>query len=94
MIKSLLNENKHQDFELQGYQAAGMSHLTRVVNVLTEWGYCQLVKIRTNPAPCLKITIKRTEDFQEKFDDFAKIIEAKRAEYHAKKEAEAKEVED
>ena len=90
MIKALLNENKHQDFQLLGYQAAGMSHLTRVVNILTEWGYVQLVKIRTNPAPCLKITIKRTDDFQEKFDDFAKIIDAKRAEYLAKKEAEEK----
>lgn len=90
MIKALLNENKHQDFQLLGYQASGMSHLTRVVNILTEWGYVQLVKIRTNPAPCLKITIKRTENFQEKFDDFAKIIDAKRAEYLAKKGAEEK----
>lgn len=51
-----------------------------MVNVLTSWGYVNVQKIKTRPDPFLKIVVKRTPDFQEKFDTFAKALEEKRQE--------------
>ena len=80
IVKSILNENKHETLELMGYRDTGMAKLTQVVNVLTSWGYVSVSKIKTRPDPALKIVIKRTDDFQEKFDAFAKILSDKREE--------------
>ena len=80
IVKNILNENKHETLELMGYRDSGMAKLTQVVNVLTSWGYVAVSKIKTRPDPALKIIIRRTEDFQEKFDAFAKVLTEKREE--------------
>jgi len=69
-----------------------MDRLTQVVNVLSNWGYISVIRIKTQPVPCLKITVKRSTDFQEKFDEFAATLQVKREErdrLKAEKEAEA-----
>ena len=80
IVKNVLNENKHETVELIGYRDGAMAKLTQVVNVLTSWGYVCVCKIKTRPDPALKIVIKRSADFQEKFDAFAKILSDKREE--------------
>ena len=75
--------------ELHGFGDIGMSKLTQVVNVLTNWGYVQVVKIKTTVDPALKIQIKRTAEFQEKYDSFAKALEERREERTRLKEEEA-----
>ena len=80
IVKNILNENKHENLELLGYRDNGMAKLTQVVNVLTSWGYVNVVKIKTRPDPALKIIVRRAADFQEKFDAFAKVLELKRLE--------------
>ena len=80
IVKNILNENKHETLELVGYRDSGMAKLTQVVNVLTSWGYVAVNKIKTRPDPALKIIIRRTDDFQEKFDAFAKVLSEKREE--------------
>ena len=76
--------------ELHGFGDIGMSKLTQVVNVLTNWGYVQVVKIKTTVDPALKIQIKRTSEFQEKYDSFAKALEERREERTRLKEEAAK----
>ena len=76
--------------ELHGFGDIGMSKLTQVVNVLTNWGYVQVVKIKTTVDPALKIQIKRTSEFQEKYDSFAKALEERREERNRLKEEAAK----
>ena len=76
--------------ELHGFGDIGMSKLTQVVNVLTNWGYVQVVKIKTTVDPALKIQIKRTAEFQEKYDSFAKALEERREERNRLKEEAAK----
>ena len=76
--------------ELHGFGDIGMSKLTQVVNVLTNWGYVQVVKIKTTVDPALKIQVKRTAEFQEKYDAFAKALEERREEKTRLKEEAAK----
>ena len=71
---------------MHGFGDIGMSKLTQVVNVLTNWGYVQVVKIKTTVDPALKIQIKRTAEFQEKYDSFAKALEERREERNRLKE--------
>ena len=59
----MLNLNKHEVLELQGFGHTGMAKLTQVINILSTWGYIGVVKIKTRPDPCLKITVKRSENF-------------------------------
>ena len=67
-----------------------MSKLTQVVNVLTNWDYVHVVRIKTTVDPALKIQIKKTPVFQEKYDAFAKSLQERREERaKAKEEAEA-----
>jgi hypothetical protein len=80
IIKNALNVNKHETFELFGYEETGMAKLTQCVNVLTSWGYATVTKIKTRPDPSLKIVVKRTSDFQAKYDSFAAALAAKREE--------------
>ena len=54
-----------------------MARLTQVVNILSGWGYISVIRIKTKPDPCLKITVKRTADFQKNFDEFATKMEVK-----------------
>ena len=65
---------------LIGYQDRGMAKLTQVVNVLSTWGYISVVKIKTKAEPALKITIKRSADFQKNFDSFAEALQKRREE--------------
>ena len=74
---------------MHGFGDIGMSKLTQVVNVLTNWGYVQVVKIKTTVDPALKIQVKRTPEFQEKYDAFAKALEERREERTRLKEEEA-----
>ena len=74
IVKNVLNLNKHETLILQGFRPEGMAKLTQVVNVLSTWGYIQVVRIKTRPDPGLKITVKRTADFQKNFDDFSAQI--------------------
>ena len=67
----MLNQGRHESLELLGYRDTGMAKLTQVVNVLSTWGYICVTRIKTRPDPALKITVKRTADFQKNYDDFA-----------------------
>jgi hypothetical protein len=90
----VLNVNKHETLDLQGFGHTGMAKLTQVINILSTWGYIAVSKIKTRPDPCLKITVKRSDDFQKKFDDFAKVLEERREErarLQEQKKAEAEE---
>ena len=88
IVKNVLNENRHETIELLGFEEQGLSKLTQVVNVLTSWGYATVVKIKTRPDPSLKIIVKRTADFQDKFDAFNAALAARREERRKKAEAE------
>ena len=55
-----------------------MAKLTQVVNVLSTWGYICVTRIKTRPDPALKITVKRTADFQKNYDDFAQQLQQRR----------------
>ena len=71
IVKNVLNLDKHETLILQGFRPEGMAKLTQVVNVLSTWGYITVVRIKSRPDPGLKITVKRTAEFQKNFDDFA-----------------------
>lgn len=73
-----------------GYEESGMAKLTQVTNVLTSWGYATVTKIKTRPDPGLKIIIKRTADFQAKYDAFAAVL-AERREQRLKTKEKAEE---
>ena len=77
---------------MHGFGDIGMSKLTQVVNVLTNWGYVQVVKIKTTVDPALKIQVKRTPEFQEKYDAFAQALQERRDERDRLKEEAAKAV--
>ena len=69
--------------------------------MLSTWGYISVVKIKTRADPALKITIKKSSEFQKHFDDFALILQQRReerdrlkAEKAATKAAEAKAAEE
>ena len=75
-----------------------MAKLTQVVNVLSNWGYISVIRIKTRPDPCLKIVVKKTAEFQKNFDEFAVQLQKRRderdklkAEKLAETEAEAEE---
>ena len=89
IVKNVFAQDRHEVLELHGFGDIGMSKLTQVVNVLTNWGYVQVVKIKTTVDPALKIQLKRTADFQEKYDTFAKALEERRDERNRLKEEEA-----
>ena len=57
-----------------------MARLTQVVNVLSNWGYIRVMRIKTSPDPCLKIFVKRSDDFQKLYDEFAAQLQARREE--------------
>ena len=40
-----------------------MARLTQVVNVLSNWGYISVSRIKTSPNPSLKIIVKRSDNF-------------------------------
>mmetsp|Transcript_7360 Transcript_7360/g.10421 ORF Transcript_7360/g.10421 Transcript_7360/m.10421 type:complete len:164 (-) Transcript_7360:181-672(-) len=80
IVKSVLNLDKHEEIELHGYGQGGMARLTQVVNILSNWGYIHVLKIKTRSDPGLKIVVKRTTDFQKNFDDFALKLQEKREE--------------
>lgn len=89
IVKNVFAQDRHEVLELHGFGDIGMSKLTQVVNVLTNWGYVQVVKIKTTVDPALKIQVKRTPEFQEKYDAFAKALEERREERTRLKEEEA-----
>lgn len=55
IVKNVFAQDRHEVLELHGFGDIGMSKLTQVVNVLTNWGYVQVVKIKTTVDPALKI---------------------------------------
>ena len=90
IIKNVLNLDKHEDLELHAFGNQSMARLTQVVNVLSTWGYIRVVRIKTRPDPCLKISVKRSADFQKLYDEFAAQLQARKEERdRLKAEAEA-----
>ena len=71
IVKNVFAQDRHEVLELHGFGDIGMSKLTQVINVLTNWDYVHVVKIKTTVDPALKIQIKKTSVFQEKYDAFA-----------------------
>ena len=80
IVKNVLNLNKHETLILQGFRPEGMAKLTQVVNVLSNWGYICVVRIKTRPDPALKITVKRSTDFQKNYDEFSAQLQQRREE--------------
>jgi len=80
IVKNVLNLDKHEDLELHSKGQQGMAKLTQVVNILSQWGYIAVKKIKTRSEPALKITVKRTDDFQKNFDEFALVLQKRREE--------------
>ena len=94
IVKNVFAQDRHEVLELHGFGDTGMSKLTQVVNVLTTWDYVHVVRIKTTVDPALKIQIKKTPVFQEKYDAFAKSLQERREERaRAKEEAEANKAE-
>ena len=69
--------------------------MTQVVNVLSTWGYINVVKIKTKSEPALKITVKPSADFQKNFDSFNEELQRRREERDRKRaeEKQAREAE-
>ncbi len=76
----MLNMGRHEELELIGFGTQGMAKLTQVVNVLSTWGYIQVVRIKTKADPSLKIVVKKGADFQKNFDEFAAELLKRREE--------------
>ena len=86
IVKNVFAQDRHDVLELHGFGDIGMSKLTQVVNVLTNWDYVHVVKIKTTVDPALKIQIKKTSVFQEKYDAFAQSLQERREERAKAKE--------
>ena len=93
LVKNLFNKNLHETIELHGYGDKGIVKLTNVMRALINYRYCEIVRIKTGTAPgaVLKISFKKSADFQTLYDAFALQMvqrrEAREAEEAAKKEA-------
>ena len=57
-----------------------MARLTQCVNVLATWGYITVMRIKTRPEPALTITVKRGNDFQKNYDEFAAVQKTRKEE--------------
>ena len=86
IVKNVFAQDRHEVLELHGFGDIGMSKLTQVINVLTNWDYVHVVKIKTTVDPALKIQIKKTSVFQEKYDAFAQSLQERREERAKAKE--------
>lgn len=95
MIKSLFNKNLHEVIELRGFGDKGIVKLTNVMRSLINYRYCEVVRIKTGTAPgaVLKVSFKKTADFQTSYDAFNVLMtqrrEAREAEEAAKKLSDA-----
>ena len=88
LVKNLFAQNKYEQIEIQGRGESGILRVSQVVSILTRWGYCELVKIKTAPSPSLKVCLKKTADFDDIHADFQKQLEERALERRTKAEAE------
>jgi len=72
IIKGLLAKNKHEVIELHGFGDRSIVRLTIVMRLLTNYKYCDIVRIKTGtvPVPVLKVSFKKGANFQASFDEY------------------------
>ena len=85
LLKKLMKENKHEEIHLSGKGDHGNSKVIWIANRMVLWGYCAIVKIRTQVPSTLEISLKKTADFDQHCDAFDKVKAEKRAQRDAEK---------
>ena len=78
LVKDLFAQKKHEMIELHGLGDEAIEKTAAAVSILTRHGYCEVVRIKTGPSPSLRISLKPTEKFQEKYDAFQEEVETRK----------------
>ena len=75
LVKRLINLNKHEEIELHSMGASSSQKVAQCASTLVKWGYVTLTRIKTCLTAdfTLKVTVKRSDNFQKIFDDFEAI---------------------
>jgi len=90
-VKGLFKDNLHEVVELHGFGDRNIVRLTAVMRSLVNYKYCEVVRIRTGtePAPVLKVSLKKGADFQASYDAHQEFIRKRQEEREMAKAAEA-----
>lgn len=64
MVKYLFASGKYDDIDIQGRGEFGILRVSQVASTLTRWGYCSVTKIRTQAYPSLRVSLKKSEEFE------------------------------
>ena len=83
LVKDLFAQKKHEMIELHGLGDEAIEKTAAAVSILTRHGYCEVVRIKTGPSPSLRISLKPTDKFQEKYDAFQDEVELRKLEREA-----------
>ena len=84
MVKRLLSDGGKTKIELQGRGEMGIMRVTQVQNILTRFGYCELLRMKTGPYPALSVHLKKAETFDDRQAAFLETLEEKAAERRRK----------
>ena len=91
LVKGLFANNKHEVIELHAFGDKSIVKLTVCMRLLVNYKYCDVVRIKTGtmPAPVLKVSFKKTADFQTSFDAHQEVLKQRREEREREKAAAA-----
>lgn len=91
LVKGLFAENLHEVVELHAFGDRNIVRLTGVMRSLVNYKYCEVVRIKTGtePAPCLKVSLKKGLEFQASFDAHQEVLRKRQEDKEMAKAAEA-----
>ena len=63
MVKYLFAQGKYEDIDIQGRGEFGILRVSQVATTLTRWGYCSITKMTSKAYPSLRVSLKKSDQF-------------------------------
>lgn len=91
LVKGLFKDNLHETVEIHAFGDRNIVRLTTVMRSLVNFKYCEIVRIKTGtePAPALKVSLKKGPEFQASYDAHQEILRKRQEEKEMAKAAAA-----
>ena len=81
LVKNLFAQDKYEEIVLQGRGEKGVLRTTQSASILTRWGYCEVLRLKTkmDRGPTLKVVLRKAATFEEQHSSYQKQIEERKA---------------
>ena len=63
MVKYLFAQDKYDSIDIQGRGEFGILRVSQVATTLTRWGYCTISNVTTQAFPSLRVSLKKSDQF-------------------------------